>query len=384
MRTVGPLFASVALVLAGTLLSTGASASSLSSMPTKDPPSSPTPPPPACDVTLPPPLRVSNTALIEGAEAATPDGGTLCFPAGATYVSEGTWKIADRENLTVEGNGATLRATSLVGDLDPGVRTDGREHVLVDDGSDVAIVGLNVVSANTGCSYDPRYEFEPGFAVRGAENVTLQGVTVSAVGGDGVSIGEHHDSTGSPVERATDVRILDSAFTCIGRQGLSVTDADGFEVARSSFDDIARTAVDFEPVNASAIVENGHIHHSTFTDFANYWVGGSGRAGNVQRNIVLEFNAATRLLAKVGTPDGLIDRTDWIFRSNVGSLTIPEDGGPRRSAFVLLEAARVLIEGNIQAFGPESGTTGVDAVESSHVVVTGNDFAGVDVVCLGC
>jgi hypothetical protein len=359
---------------------------------------------------VPAPSGGDDTAAIEAAEAATPDGGTLCFVAGAVYRLEGTFEILDRNDLTIEGRDATLVAPTLVGDLDPGPKVNGREHVLVKDGTGTTIRDLHVRSANTSCAYQSAFEFEHGFSVVGAEDLLLTGVSARNVGGDGLQVSEHNDSPGAlteratkapspgapteratkapspgaPTERATNVRVEDSTFICIGRQGMSVTDVNGLTVRRSTFDRIARSAVDFEPIRRTAVIENVHITRNTFTAFTNYWAGGAGMSGAVMRDIVFKQNTATRLVMKTGTRDRIVDRVGWTFIGNVGLEPIPRDGNAARTAFSFLGALNIRVVGNRQAFISEFPTAGVTVFESSDVFVADNDFLGVDLACAGC
>lgn len=298
------LLGSLAGVPQGTSKDPGAS-------PTKSPSPTPTPSPvpdPVCDVFVPAPTGLNDTAAIEQAEAQTPDGGTLCFPESASYVSEETWVIVERTGLTVLGNGATLRATTLVGDQDPSGKFDGREHVRLQRTSGVTIRDLNVASANDGCIYQSEFEFEHAFVISGAVDTLLDRVSAYGVGGDFLYLTEYQtppvDGVRGPRYNTDGLRVVGSSFDCNGRQGIG--DGGGVlnvSIDGNTFDRIARTFIDIEQDRADHLTENFSVTNNVVGSIRNVTCCG-GMRGTV-RNVTFSGNVVSRLWLKVGPIVGL-------------------------------------------------------------------------------
>ncbi len=205
----------------------------------------PTPAPPA-----PPPgcPRVATADATGAADAtaalmadinATPAGGTLCLQAGGTYRLNGQLHIVNRNGLTIEGNGATIRRPS----------ESASPLVLVDQGgNDVTLRNFTL----DGASSQPgvwRASLEAGHAIciGGSIRVTLDGMTLRNVTGDGLYI-----AGGASLFRPADgVTMVSSIIDGTGRNGVSITDGgDHVVIAGNVFRRIGYYTFDIEP--------NGH------------------------------------------------------------------------------------------------------------------------------
>src|SRR5207248_6077073 len=80
------------------------------------------------------------TSQLTNFVAGVPDGSTISFRAGGRYRTEGTLRFPNRHNLTIDGAGATLFATTT--------GSPGRTHVWFAGGGPVTVRDLDVVGAN--------------------------------------------------------------------------------------------------------------------------------------------------------------------------------------------------------------------------------------------
>jgi hypothetical protein len=318
--------------------------------PTKSPTPVPSPSPspdPVCDVFVPAPSGFNDTASIEQAEAQTPDGGTLCFPESASYISEQTWAIVERIDLTVLGNGSTLRATSLVGDSEPDdPKCCVRRHVDITLSDDVSISDLNVLGANETCTYDHVFEFEHGFHIAGSQGIVLDHVGVAHVGGDFVSLTEFK----SPTLRrdATDILVTDPTFDCNGRQGFSSSGGvRRFASVGGTIDRVARSLVDIEQIRDDQTTEDFSVTYATVGFVRNVACCGGGQ-GTV-RGVKFSHNTLDRMWLKVGSPNEVADWFDVEMVGNVAQV-FPTRSTPWGFVGVL----GVTLRDNVQPIPPES------------------------------
>jgi hypothetical protein len=180
--------------------------------------------------------------------SSTPSGTTIVFPRGARYRIEGTIYLRRRNNMVIEGSGATLFATTL------GDRT--RSHWLVRDSVNMRFRGLTIVgsakSAGMGDeAYEPSLEAQHAFQLEGVRQFELDSVTASDVQGDFVNIArDPHSKAWSD-----GVWIHDSNFARNGRMGISITSGRNIVIERNRITDTRRSTIDLEPNTSSGGAE---------------------------------------------------------------------------------------------------------------------------------
>jgi len=180
---------------------------------------------------------------------ATPAGGTLCLKAGGTYRLNGQLHIANRNGLTIEGNGARLQRPV----------ESSNELILIDQcGNDITLRDLIV----DGGSSQPgvwRSSLEAGHAVQigGAIRVTLDGMTLRNVTGDGLYIA----GGCSPFRPANAVTLRSSVIEGTGRNGVSITDGgNNVVIAANIFRRIGYYTFDIEPNGHTELGLPGAVH----------------------------------------------------------------------------------------------------------------------------
>lgn len=161
------------------------------------------------------------------------DGSVLVFKQGGIYRCEGTLYLDDRTSLTLEGNGATIRASN------PG---DGhRPNLSLANGGGHLLRNLTVEGgyANPG-SHTDNLQWSHGVELRGAANVTLQNVVIYNVAGDGVY-------AGLGARRSKGTRVRNCTVIGTGRNGVSAVASDDLIVSGGLYDKIGYIAFDCEP-----------------------------------------------------------------------------------------------------------------------------------------
>jgi hypothetical protein len=213
-----------------------------------------------------------------------PDNSTLRLGERACYRVDGSFTIANREALLVDGNGATIKATTK------GSRV--RYHVGIADSENIIIRDLIVRGANpragaTRAAYDPELEAQHGFSLGGVRHVLLDNVQAYDVYGDFVYV-----SGGRGPNRARpsdNVAVVRSRFARSGRQGIAVTNGRNVTVENNDISDVARSLFDLEPNVERNTVRAVRIEGNTTGAAVNFWIAAKG-AGNQMGDVVVRGN----------------------------------------------------------------------------------------------
>ena len=174
-----------------------------------------------------------------------PDYTTVVFPAGAKYDIEGSLILMKRTNLTLVGNGATLltRTDGYGQTPQPGAGllvapAAPQRRDLNDNG--LLITGLHINGSNRPGgphTYIAAIEAQHGFDIEHSNRVTLRGNTIEHVHGDFVNI----------TSNSTQIEVINNTMSYSGRQGISVTSANGVLLLHNSLFAVGRSAFDLEP-----------------------------------------------------------------------------------------------------------------------------------------
>jgi hypothetical protein len=303
-----------------------------------------------------------------------PDHVTAALRAGGCYRIEGTVVLADRHDLTLAGNGATLKATT--------VGTGGRlarrqrSQLSIIRSVDITVRDLIVRGANPRAgvglgAYQANLEAQHAFSLHGDDGVTLDRVQAYDVYGDFVYIG----GTGTPSRHVTVVR---SRFARSGRQGISITDGDDVLITGNEITDVARSVFDLEPNTRADEVRHIRIENNRTGRATNYWLADKGSGINVgdvtvSRNVM---QAPSGALVIVSGPS-FGKRGPFTFSGNVFETTGAVTDENAAGAFLFANAAGVRVSGNAVRVAPRARLAGVELRNTSSVVVRGNRFTGV-------
>jgi len=303
-----------------------------------------------------------------------PDDVTAELGSEGCYRIEGTVVFADRHDVTVEGNGATLKATTVGfgGRLSRRQRSQlsvvNSEHITV---RDLVVRGANPRAGVGAAAYQPEFEAQHAFSLHGDDGVTLDRVQASDVYGDFVYIG----GTGSTPSR--NVTVTRSRFARSGRQGISITDADGVLIAGNEITDVRRSVFDLEPNKRADEVRHIRIENNRTGRAVNYWLADKGSGVNVgdvmvSRNVM---QAPTGALVIVAGP-AFGKRGPFTFLDNVLWTTGGVSDESAAGAFLFSNAAGVRLNGNAVRIAPAARLAGVELRNTSGVIVRDNRFTG--------
>ena len=182
----------------------------------------------------------------------TPDGSIIVFKKDGTYqVGRMIW-LRIRKNLTIEGNGATLKLTGNEGNgwWDSGMTIDARsENIIV---RNLKIVG-NFALAGTPDACCSR-EGQRGIGVFGSKNVLIENMDITKVGGDCFTLGKYDYDT--PATWNDGVTIRNSKCTLTGRMGMHTIGSSNVTFENNYFDQIGYAVFSSEPNDSGDGIRN--------------------------------------------------------------------------------------------------------------------------------
>lgn len=307
--------------------------------------------------------------------ASVPDNAVARFAASGCYGQDGTIVVADRTDLTIDGNGSTFKALT-VGDI-------GRRNWRVQGGSGITLKNMAAVGANPKAgildgSYDGAREYQHGYSIEGTQGATLDGVKAYDVYGDFVAV--HHDERFNPytTDPARRITIRNAHFARSGRQGVSPTNVEGFTLEGSYLGDVNMNAVDVELDFDEARGKDIRIAGNTFgpVRFSVLANVGAGVDPNVGP-ITLDANTMVGPLVSCRPPVH-VEATTGRYRS--GYVVTNNRFMTLGNAFDFIGAKDVEVSGNTVTFtfGGCGTASGVGLIDSHGVSVTANAFDGAE------
>ena len=303
--------------------------------------------------------------------AAVPNGTLVRFPTKAVYRVEGTLEILQKEALLIEGNGATIRATTDGSGAPPQGDDEhlwprNRAHVRVRESKDITIRRLKVQSINTEATYERDLEAQHGFSIGFSDNVLIEDAQVNDVFGDFVAI----------VKDATRVTVRRGQFTGAGRQGFSVNKGEDVLFEDFTMERVGRSGVDLEPFGDSVIrrvtVRNGEFH----TPIENRILANLGNGAGIE-DVLFQDNAVygRAFQVSVNNPNGG-PRLRYRFVGNTSDTPI------NMKSYLIVGADHVSIVENVQPYRGDRVREGA-LFEDACGVVKDNDFEGAPVQANG-
>ena len=290
-------------------------------------------------------------------------GTTVRFPSHGRYRVENVVVMDRRHDVTIEGNGSTLIAT-----------TDGsgvavpfynfrahwprmREHFDIRDSTGITVRDLIVQGPNPRGEYRPELEAQAGFVILRSKVVTLDGVTARATYGDGVYI----------QGLTEDVTIRNCTLDHNGRQGVAVVSGERIVVENCTIRATGRSAIDLEP--AHGFVRTVHVRNNRVSDFTNFLLAAVGAGTGVQ-DIWLEHNRV-----EGGRGVSVFVGTERSVRLGIHVVDNSGDGVSDGYQGALMRFTRfdgIEVKGNRQRVA--DGVTPVLLVNSCNSAVAENDF----------
>ena len=248
--------------------------------------------------------------------ASVPGSSTLEFPSNSCYRIDETLLIRNRFDLTVEGNGATLKAMTI-GD-------QNRKQLWFIGGGNLTVRDLTVIGANpyagawNDLAYNPDYAGQHGFALDGVQGAVLDHVKAHDVWGDLVRVGCSHPSEGVFVP-SRNITIKNSRFERNGRQGISVDCAEDVSITNNYIGDIRRALFDIEPTSKVWPVHRIRFVGNTTGSHRGNWLSNAGAGGENVSDIYVGHNTGNHGYSEIVNPTNASARQNYLFEYNVFS-----------------------------------------------------------------
>lgn len=303
-----------------------------------------------------------DTAALQAMIDSVPDGSTVSFTAGGKYRIEGTLHVKNKHDLVIQGNGALFFATTTGDRTRSQWSFEGGSNIVV---KNVVVKGANPDAGTGSAAYVESLEAQHAFNIWSTNGIELDHVTATDVYGDFVYVGLQAGGF------AKNVYIHNSSFARNGRQGISVTGADGVRIVSNTITDTRRATFDLEPNGPSWGVFNIDIEYNTI---------GPGRLNVLsaagigpEANITFSNNQINRPFnMQVGdTKDGR--RGPFIITGNIATQTWGSAAGSGALNFWNIDG--LTVEGNTLPLQAGRGDYGVKATNSCDVIVSGNNFS---------
>lgn len=320
-------------------------------------------------------------ALQEALDALEP-GSTLHFPPMGCFLLPRSIILGAREDVVIEGHGATLLRTALTPQAQRYPRHNG--HLALEDVAQVVVRDLNVVGTNIGHDHggavlDARgnthpvecvgegfgcycigFEFEHAFAVRDSAHVTLDNLRADAIWGDGVYL-----------EGSDDVLVRDVEVDRNGRQGMAVISGERIVIDGARVLHSRRGGIDLEPNKAADRIAHIEIKDSEIrSHLLAFPAGGAGEVGDVYIHDNTILRSGVPWVYSRGKE--ALKRARWRVEDNIvlSTLSSVQPG-------VSFEHTRdVSVRRNVVPFKSDREMTAVGLAFGSEAVIECNHFPG--------
>jgi hypothetical protein len=289
-----------------------------------------------------------------------PDGSLINFPSAGIYRIDKAVDFAGRRNLILDGNGCTLKYTSVTGTTE--------EYSLWRDmggGSDIWIRNFVLI----GSSPYPGI-FTPGDSPTGGEwqygvmvesdRFEVSGCTISKVWGDGLHVTGFHDVLGyHSTHTPSDIWFHDNHVISAGRNGLSVIQGKNVLAERNAFDKVGFDTFDVEPNWYFESSTNIIFRSNTAGTFGSVFFGlGGSHTASVLDGIIVDGNIVTDGSLKTLVDNGGAARmARVVFTNNTGMVAAV---GP---LLQFMQVDDLTVTGNVQPLASGVLASVIDCTE---------------------
>ena len=223
------------------------------------------PPRPMCDIG-----PADGQEAITAAIQACPDGSTVRFPAGRTYLQTHAITVVGRRSLVIDGNGSTFVSSA------PNVTTasiyDARPNWQIVEGRDVTLRNVtirgNLPAGPRGIL--PGNQYNAGIMVYGGDGVHVSDVSVFSVFGEFLvssPSGFFHGKGALDGEVPKNVQVDRLNGDGAARQCVAVTAAHGFHLRDSTLRNCYQNGVDVEHDVAGEPARDVHILRNSISGY---------------------------------------------------------------------------------------------------------------------
>jgi hypothetical protein len=295
--------------------------------------------------------------------ASVPDHSTLEFAPQGCYRVDRTLTIRYRNDLVLEGNGATFRAFTTGRELPP-AQARTRSMFSFWKGSnltlrDVIVRGANPNAGVADNAYVPALEAQTAYVIGGVQGMVLDHVQAYDVYGDFVFVGP----------ATNHLLVENSTFARNGRQGWTINGQD-IVFRNNAIRMTRRATIDLEPSSATSVTRRVTISNNTIGVGRLYFLANEGRAAPTDDISILNNMFVNKAMTIwVNPPAGT--RARYRVIGNTSDTAVGTGGG---GAMTFNHVLGVEVRNNVQPMQRGRGISGVYAKNSRDVSVTGNQF----------
>ncbi|HLY14277.1 MAG TPA: hypothetical protein VKR24_07980 [Candidatus Limnocylindrales bacterium] len=265
--------------------------------PTPTPTPVPTPAPtpsPITGISVPATIDATGKTDVIGALQAfinsVPNGSTILFPPSATYLVSTGIQLDGRQNLDLEGQGATIRSTGsnpINSQILLGWGAGGNKNITI---RGFVLRGGNP-SGGTATAYHAGQESSEGIAIyRNETGILIDHETISDEWGHGI----YEASNGHVGERPSFVTISNTAIARTGVMGIAIATATDETITADTITDTALYPIDFEDGTSGELLERIAISNVTITRwswskaYSPHAIVGDGSTGMTWQDITID------------------------------------------------------------------------------------------------
>jgi hypothetical protein len=312
---------------------------------------------------------------------AVPDGSTLQFNGGCFRLDQ-TLVLTDRNDLDIDGQGATFVTDDPTGDgsplSNPSAEARTRAHWRFTRGNDLKLHDLAIQGANQNAGVDDdayveALEAQHGIDIAGTQNIEVYSIVITKVYGDFIYFGPSGSTPSSG-------HVHDSLLSSNGRQGISVTGGRDVTIDHNFVGYTRRATFDLEPNSPDPGVDGVSITNNTIGPGRLMFVAAAGD-GPVNDVVVNDNQLQGRTLTMVIDSAGSARRKNWVIERNTSDTSHGAPASSAAMAYHDIDALQVI--GNVQAFDDGRGDSAVDTTGSTEGLVVLNSFVGAASIELG-
>ena len=290
--------------------------------------------------------------------ASVPDGEVAQLSRKAIYRVEGTLKLKNRNDLTIDGNYATIISSAKTSVLQGALWMEGGTNLKV---RRLVIRGANPRGGTEDDAYVRDVENAHGIRIEGAIGVEISDVTVTDVFGDFIYVGRSEARVWSE-----DIWIHDSRFARNGRQGIAVTAARRVVIERNRLDNMRRSTIDLEPNTRSSGVEDVFVLDNTVGKGRLRFIASHG-GGPVDRVVIARNTLRGQTMTIDVKPPDLDRRSSFYVIDNTS------DTASGRAPLKFVRVDGLVVRNNIQPVRDRG--VGIDLDGVCGVLISENRFS---------
>ena len=305
-----------------------------------------------------------------------PSGSTVLNSPQACYQVDKGIKLRNKQDLTIFGGTFTNAATT------PGKKkhSKGQPVFTVVGGSNISFKSLKINGSNPG-GYHPNMVFASAIDVEGTKGITIEGVTISNVFGDGITLaplpGGADHASGTILNATSNAVITGVTVSGNGRQAVALASVSGAQIGNLVVENPGLNTFDVEADQLNEGADNVTVDGCTSSGGGVFFANGGAGAGENTHDLTIAHCA----MAGPTTGDAILIDNPKNSKHQRGPIDLVADvfycGASDSVACVQLSGANATVEDSVLHF--PVGTVNDDVyhvVEGSNAVFTNDSISG--------